>query len=73
MVETQIGFDTSGRFKSGFMSIGLESLLNIGCYQHFFFLPLESELLMLCSSCFFRGECGRLLYRLGIGAWCLAF
>jgi len=54
------------------MSIGLESLRNIGYSQHFF-LPLESELLMLCSSCFFRGECGRLLYRLGIGAWCLAF
>lgn len=54
------------------MSIVLESLLNVGYYQHFF-LPVESELLMLCSSCFFRGECGRLLYRLGIGAWCLAF
>lgn len=72
MVETQIGFDTSSCYKSGFMSIGLESLRNIGYSQHFF-LPLESELLMLCSSCFFRGECGRLLYRLGIGAWCLAF
>lgn len=69
MIETLVGFDTSSMFENGFMSIGLESLLNIGYYQRYF--TSRNRAASAVQFLFFHGECGRLLYRLEIGAWCL--
>lgn len=55
MVETQVGFDTSSLFENGFMSIGLESLLNIGYYQLYF--TSRNRAASAVQFLFFHGEC----------------